>query len=187
MRKEKTEHPLKNWHRLLKLMITMVILTIVQFQSKAQVDTNAKIKSLFIYNFSKYIEWPADMKEGNFVIGIYGDYPKLTEELKRMSSSRKRGDQTFEITNYDGINNMNKCHILYVVAANSEKISSVIKEISGKNILLVTEGAGLAKQGAGISFFDANNKQRMEINPNNVEKSKLKISSQLLALATVVK
>ncbi len=178
---------MKYMRQRLKVILAIAILMLCYSEVQGQVDTNAKIKSLFIYNFSKYVEWPADMKDGNFVIGIYGEYPKLTEELKKMSSSRKRGNQPFEITSYSGTNNISECHILYVASGSSDNIDKLVKEIAGKNVLLVTDGQGLAKQGAGISFFDADNKQRMEINPSNVEKSKLKISSQLLALATVVK
>ena len=35
-------------------------------------EANAKIKAIYIYNFTKYIEWPDSYKEGSFVIGFIG-------------------------------------------------------------------------------------------------------------------
>ena len=151
-----------------------------------QADTNAKIKSLFIYNFAKYVEWPVEMREGDFIIGILGDYPTLHSELSIMAQTKTRGNQNFKIANYKNVNDIGKCHILFIDSRLSNQLPDVINLTTGRNTLIVGDGAGLAAQGAGISFYDAQNKQKMEVNPNNVEKYNLKISSQLLALARVV-
>lgn len=186
MRKAITDNYPAFWLQIPGMLLCLLLIGIVPLSTYAQVDTNAKIKSLFIYNFSKYVEWPSEMREGNFVIGIYGDYPSLSVELNRMASLKKKGNQTIEIANFNATSTINKCHILFVSSQSSDQLDTLIKEISGKNILLVADGEGLAKKGAGISLYDSQNKQRMEINPGNVEKYKLKISSQLMALATVV-
>lgn len=152
-----------------------------------QTDTHAKIKSLFIYNFAKYVEWPGKMKEGDFVIGILGDHPTLHNELSKMAQTKTRGNQSFKIKNYKSADEVYKCHILFIEAGKSDQLQDVINHRSGKNTLIVGDGSGLAKQGAGISFYEAQSKQKMEVNPDNLEKYNLKISSQLVALATVVK
>ena len=47
-------------------------------------DTNAKIKAVFIYNFTKYIEWPKESSTGSFKIGVY-ENKLLYDELIKMS------------------------------------------------------------------------------------------------------
>lgn len=32
---------------------------------------NINPKSIFIYNFTKYIEWPLNSKENDFIIGVF--------------------------------------------------------------------------------------------------------------------
>jgi hypothetical protein len=34
---------------------------------------NLKLKSMFLYNFIKNVDWPEDRKKGDFVVGIVGD------------------------------------------------------------------------------------------------------------------
>ena len=53
--------------------------------------------------------------------------------------------------------------------------------------LIITEKQGLVDKGAGINFIIKNNHQKFELNKKNVEKYKLKVSSNLEALAFSVK
>ena len=53
--------------------------------------------------------------------------------------------------------------------------------------LIITEKEGLVEKGAGINFIIKNNRQKFELNKKNVEKYKLKVSSNLEALAFTVK
>ena len=164
----------------------LLMIGLPTWKAYGQADTNAKIKSLFIYNFAKYVEWPVEMRDGDFVIGILGNYPTLHSELSVMAQTKTRGNQSFKITSYNSIGDVGKCHILFVEAGLSGQLSEVVSLNTVKNTLIVGDGAGLAAEGAGISFYDSQNKQKMEVNPANVEKYNLKISSQLLALARVV-
>ncbi len=169
------------------LFLGLLMISFSSSKAPGQIDTNAKIKSLFIYNFAKYVEWPGKMKDGDFVIGILGDHPTLHSELSKMAQTKTRGDQSFKIENYKNANEVSKCHILYIEATKSDQLQDVVNHRSGKSTLIVGDGPGLAKQGAGISFYEMQSKQKMEINPDNLEKYNLKVSSQLVALATVVK
>ena len=45
-------------------------------------DPNAKLKALFIMNFTRYFEWPENKKTGEFVIYLIGQNQNLTSELK---------------------------------------------------------------------------------------------------------
>jgi hypothetical protein len=55
------------------------------------------------------------------------------------------------------------------------------------NTLIITEKQGLVEKGAGINFVIKNNRQKFELNKKNVERYKLKVSSNLEALAFTVK
>ncbi|MFI5163754.1 MAG: YfiR family protein [Bacteroidia bacterium] len=146
-------------------------------------SSNAKIKATFLYNFTKYIEWPEKYKEGNFVIGVLGT-TSFYNELTALLSTKTVGNQKFEIKSYASIGSINGiCHILFIPTENSAMLPEVLKKMKGKNTLIVTEKPGLAKQGAAINFIAENNKQRFELNKTNVEKYNLKVSSTLEALA----
>jgi hypothetical protein len=144
---------------------------------------NSKIKATFIYNFTKYIDWPEKYKEGNFVIGVLGTTP-FYNDLTALLSTKTVGAQKFEIKSFTTVESVSgNCHILFIPAENSSVLPEVLKKMKGKSTLIVTEKSGLAKQGSAINFIVDNNKQRFEMNRTNIEKYSLKVSTTLTALA----
>ncbi|MEQ8324955.1 MAG: YfiR family protein [Vicingaceae bacterium] len=148
-------------------------------------DTNAKIKAIYIYNFTKYIEWPKDYRETNFVIGVLGDSP-LFAELERMSASKQVFGQAIEVKKFLSASAVEKCHILYIPTGSSEPFSSVVSKIQSNSTLLVTDTPGMALKGSAINFVVQQNRQKFELNQNNAVKYNLKVSNSLEALAIIV-
>lgn len=167
----------------LSLLVCLALSAFAWFQTE---DTNAKVKAVFLYNFTKYIEWPKTYKEGNFVVGILSNYNTFFNELNKMSVTKNVGNQKIEIRNINTFDAIGKCHILYVTADKAGEISEITKRLKGKSTLIITEKPGLAKMGAGINFIVKDNKQRFELNKANIERYNLKVSQNLMTLAIVV-
>lgn len=148
-------------------------------------DTPSKIKATFIYNFTKYIEWPPSYKQGNFIIGIVGNTP-LFKDLSIMAATKKAGSQPFEIQSFPNVSAISKCHLLFVASDNAANIKEITNKIKGYSTLIVAEKPGCAKAGAAINFVIQENKQRFELNKANAEKYNLKIGSSLAGLAILV-
>ncbi|MGZ4042205.1 MAG: YfiR family protein, partial [Bacteroidia bacterium] len=69
----------------------------LRFQQPSNFDTNAKIKAVFLYNFTRYFEWPDKKKTGNFVVYIVGKNENLITELKNLAAKKKVGAQDIEV------------------------------------------------------------------------------------------
>ena len=69
----------------------------------------------------------------------------------------------------------------------SQEINSVVKKVKPNSTLIITTKQGLVDKGSGINFIVKNNRQKFELNKQNVERYKLKVSSNLEALAFTVK
>lgn len=147
-------------------------------------EATAKIKAIYIYNFTKYIEWPESYKEGNFVIGFLGSNSALLSKLSEIAT-KKVGSQSIEIRNITKVDDT-KFNIIYILTDNSTQLSEVLSKVKGKSTLIVTDKPGLAKQGAGINFVIVENKQKIELNKVNIEKYKLKVASTLVDMALPV-
>lgn len=137
-------------------------------------------------NFTKLVEWPQSYRQGNFVVGVVGESP-LYNELVKMSKTKKIANQSLEVKKYSSADDIDKCHIVYISRNKSETISSVLKKVKSNSTLIISEKQGLVDQGAGINFIIKDNRQKFELNKKNVEKYKLKVSSNLEALAFTVK
>jgi len=139
-------------------------------------------KALFFYSFATQIDWPAEFKTGNFVIGIYGDHELYTQLVSRLSSS-KRGNQPFKIVEYKSSSEIKNCHILYIDESKSDILSSKKKQLRANSTLVITDKKGLLDDGSMINFVYPNNRTMFELSKANAEKSKLVIGKQISSLA----
>lgn len=157
----------------------------IPYRLAQNIDTNAKYKAMFVYNFTKYFEWPQSYKDGNFVIGVLGN-SSLLSELNTMASTKKVGNQSFEIKTFQNTGAITNCHMLIVAPDVTTPLSEIVSKIKKNSTLLITEKQGFAKQGAAINFVVQNNKPAFELNKTSAEKQDLKVSTNLLSLAIVV-
>lgn len=142
-------------------------------------SSNNKLKTLLIYNFTKYINWPTSYKTGNFIIAVLGD-DKITPELKKMLNAKLCGDQQIEIREYPMVEHITKCHILYIPTASSNLLPKVMNAVQGKSILIITEKNGLINDGACINFVQtATGKIGFELNMKETENRSLNVNNTL--------
>lgn len=170
---------------MIKRFLAILIICGLSVAGSGNYDTNAKIKAVYIYNFTKYIEWPKEYRERPFVIGVLGETP-LLDELKGMSATKKVFGQNIEVKNFSSASDVAECHILYVSRDVNTPISSITGKLSGNSTLLVTDKPGLALQGSAINFVIRQNRQKFELNEANAVKYNLKVSNSLEALAIMV-
>ncbi|MBN8703289.1 MAG: YfiR family protein [Bacteroidetes bacterium] len=168
---------------LLYIILFIFLLSATTDNTTSPEAVNAKVKTVYIYNFTKYIDWPQEYKSGNFTIAIVGSNPSLIAELTKMASTKKAGFQDFEVKQLTSISSKDKYHILFISPDTEISVSDISSKLKGKSTLLVTEKTGLAKQWSAINFVVKDNKQKFELNSANAEKYKLKISSNLKSLA----
>lgn len=148
-------------------------------------SANSKIKAIFLYNFTKYIEWPPHYKKGDFVIGVLGNSPILPE-LEKMAEKSKLGTQTFSIKKFNTVSEITDCHILYVSSIYNDYIEQASQKLHKKSSLIISECGGCTKKGSAINFVSVDNKQRFELNKSNAGRNGLLVSSNLATLAILV-
>lgn len=140
-----------------------------------------KIHSLFLYNFTKHIQW-AEVGDV-FTIGVYGSDIAL-KEVQANFSGKKFSGKDFRVINIAGIGDMNTSDLVYMPKSNKNKILNLFEEADKKNTLFVSED-DLTEYGFPISFLLKNEKLTFKVSKSNLENAGLKISSSLLSLAEV--
>ncbi|MCK4663551.1 MAG: YfiR family protein [Bacteroidales bacterium] len=166
----------------LKFGIILILFLGIIINLNAQVP---KLQSIFIYNFTKYIEWPASVRSGDFVIGILGNSP-IEGELNNLAAAKKVGSQPIVIKIYKSADEIGVCHVLFIPSSKSDEIGKAVSKIGQKNTLIITEKEGMASKGSSINFVIRENKQKFELNMANTSKMGLKVSSSLQQLAILV-
>jgi hypothetical protein len=146
-----------------------------------------QIKAAFLYNFSKFVEWPqgsfTDAKSP-FVICVLGEDPfdNALDTIKEKNIDGRK----IVIERMESIKDEEKCHILFVSASERRDLSQIFRAVKQRNILTVSDMKGFAGSGGIINFISADNRIGFEINVSAAEKANLKISSKLLKLGNIV-
>ncbi len=169
----------------MKLFSKLVIVFLLVISGAHANSQDYKFHSIFMYNFTKYIEWPDSYKNGDFVIGVLGDSP-IVEHLKNMAQVKSVGSQKFTIKVFSNASDISQCHILFIPENNSGKLKDVRSKLKGASTLLITEQDGLATKGSAINFIIKEGKWKFELNKAAAESANLKISSELSRLAILV-
>jgi len=158
-------------------------------QQGGEIDREYSIKGAFLYNFGRYVRWPATAfadDRAPFVIGVLGTDP-FGAVLDEIASSARVVGRAVVAKRFATFADYSPCHILFISASTDVKIKAeALAKLQNKGVLLVSEEAGLVQQGAAVNFYIENNKVRFEINVETARQQQLKVSSKLLSLAKIV-
>ncbi len=144
-----------------------------------------KMHTVFIFSFTRYIQWPDAYNGGEFEILVLGDSP-IVDELKSMAQVKKVGDRAIKVTKINNVSEIRKCNILFIPTAKSLQIAEVLAKTTTQAILVVTEEQGLGAKGSNVNFVTKDGKLAFELNQSATTKQGLKVSNELSRLAILI-
>lgn len=159
------------------------------FSADSAVSKEYQIKAAFIYNFTKFVEWPARSFAGTnspIVIGVMGRNP-FADELEKIAKDHTVNGRVILVKNLTSAAEVETVHLLFINAGEEDRWNEVLKSLRKSAVLTVGESERFAELGGIINFTLQGDKVRLEINLDTMEQAGLKINAQLLKLATVVR
>lgn len=163
-----------------KTFITVIALL---FSSVAYMQTTIpKAQTLFIYNFSRLMEWPLNYRSGPFVIGVLGAV-EITSELELYTKGKKVGTQDINVMRFKSTKEITNCHILFVPFEKTKQLPEILGIVNDKSTLIITEKEGALEAGSAINFLVIEDKLKFELKPENAEKLGIKFSSKMLEMS----
>ena len=147
-----------------------------------------QIKAAFLYNFAKFVDWPAKALPGastSITLCILGEDPFGTD-LEQILDGKTVNGKSIVIKRFRGIRGLEGCHILFISSSERHHLPEILGALRGASMLTVGETERFAKLGGIINFTIEENKVRFEINVDAAERAGLKISSRLLKLGKVI-
>lgn len=177
------------------LLIALCFLLAGISQMKAQ-GISYRAQSLYIYKFTRYVQWPEGVEGDTLVIGVFGNSP-IEDELRLMASlKRAAGNRPIKIRQIEGLGGLSymfqepaqALHILYVPSSKSRQLTAILQFMAERPVLVVAERGGLARRGACVNFMVTEDDiLRFEYNQTKLGQLRLAVAEELLHLGYKVK
>ena len=159
-------------------------------RSQGDDDTSEyPVKLAFLYNFTKFVEWPTEAfpnPAAPLNICLVGRDPFEPDIEQDLRGRTVRGHPVALLKFKPG-ENLKGCHVVFVSRDSGRQAMSIVGSLRGWNTLTVGESKDFAANGGMITLIVEENKLRFEVNLDATKQTHLSISSQLLALARMVK
>lgn len=146
-----------------------------------------EVKAAFLYNFTKFVEWPKDAfySAGEpLTICIIGADPfgDSLDFIRDKTVNNRR----LEIRRLGEPADTRECRVLFIAPSEKMRIQEILNSVRAQDILTISDISGFVHYGGIIELYVKDRKVRFRINAAAAKKSRLKIGSQLLELAEIV-
>jgi hypothetical protein len=149
----------------------------------AEVNPNPleyRIKAAFLFNFLKFVEWPAAAGDSPWVIGILGSDP-FGGALEDTVRGKLVNGRAIQVRRYARPADVKECNILFIDRAESERLGTPAQQ----GLLTVGEASGFLQSGGIVNFYLEDNRVHFEIRATAAHSAGLRVSAQLLKLGRV--
>lgn len=169
----------------MELAACAAALLLVSAAASSQPEADeAGVKAAFLYNFTKFVEWPDSAfatPSSPFVVCVFADadFRRKLEAILQGEQVRGRPISVAPTAPQD----VRACHMLYFSMAESERQARILAGLRHSPVLSVGEGRRFLEQGGLIAFLIENDRVRFAISKRGADTAGLTVKSQLLRVA----
>jgi hypothetical protein len=174
--------------QLRKLLVFCALCALMAGVSGAPLDVHPAepVKAAFVLRFAGYVTWPEEsLPPGKFTIAVLGGQ-ELVPHLQGLLAGRSLLNRQVQVRKVASAREAADAQVLYVGGDHRGDLRALLAPLAGHNVLVVTDEDGGLAAGAAINLLLADQRVRFEISVEAARRARLKISSDLLALAVRV-
>lgn len=146
--------------------------------------SEAQVKTALILNFARYMDWPESTFTSNadtIVICLVGR-DTLAGTLHRLETKQVR-NRAIKVRMGVSSDDTRGCHVAFVSESEERRLVPLLKSLSDKPILTISDISGFIEAGGGIGIVQGETRLQFDVNIRALEVAKLKASSNVLKLA----
>jgi hypothetical protein len=147
------------------------------------------IKAAMIHKFAGFITWPNQSFQSPsdpVILTVLGSDP-FGSQLEDMMQGNMLNGRRIVVQRVRDERHLTACHILFIAGSEQHRLPEILERIQGQALLTIGDSEGFCEHGGIVNFYREANHIRFQINPAAAERENIKISSQLLKLARIVK
>jgi len=162
-----------------------LLLTLWSSWAEAQ-SAEDKLKAAFIYNFAKFITWPATVFDSRpaITVCVLGTSP-ITQAIAGMQGRSAQG-KPIKILNLPQNTATPSCDITFIPKGERVDISAILATSRNTTALTISDVPGFATSGGMIELASEDKRVAFDVNLQELERGGLRVSPQLLKVARTV-
>ena len=142
------------------------------------------VKAGFVYNFSKFVEWPASaLGGGSFQLCVAGQ--ALDGRLAQLQGRLSQGRE-IQVHAVGTTSDLTSCHMLFIGVSEERRLNAFLGQVAGYPVLTVSDVGEFAEYGGMIGLTVSSDRVGFTINLASTRAAGLKPSAQLLRLGKVL-
>lgn len=147
-----------------------------------------QVKAAFLFHFAQLVEWPAAAFTGNsqpLYLCLFDDEPSL-RDFRSTIDGKLVADRAIRVRLLHQPQEVQGCNILFLSRDEFRRQRSLLNSVRNQPVLTVGETDDFLRDGGMIRFHLDGGRTRFDIDLASADSVRLRISSQLLLLATQV-
>jgi YfiR/HmsC-like len=172
-----------------RVVLSALLALVAAFPVAAVVQDTLEndVKAAFLFNFTKFIEWPAlpGPDAEPFRICVMAD-DRFDRAVDRIIEGETVDGRRLVRSEPQTAQDARACAMLYVGRAAGDRGVRLLGAVRDLPVLTVGDSPLFVQQGGAIQFVLENNRVRFDIGAPAVQRSGLKVSSKLLRIARTV-
>ena len=171
----------------MKRITFLSLLALIGLEVSATVSMatdEATVKSAYLYNFAKYIQWP-DEQHTTLRLCAMGD-DTLGKSFDSLIGKQVR-NMKISIRHALDLHDIPQCDLVFVPAGSSlPPLDRVRQVVNGYPILIVTESDDTLPNGALVALIQSDNRIVFEVDLTTARKLGFQVSGKMLQIARKV-
>ncbi len=146
-----------------------------------------QVKAAMAFNIAKYADWPEGVFPAGgspFTVCVLGDGP-FGQAMYELEGKTIKG-RSVTVTPVTRSSGLAQCRMLVVNRYERERLSPFLASAARNHVLTIGDTPQFAEQGGIVGLVTREEKVRFEINLSAADDAKIRLSSTLLRLATIV-
>ena len=146
----------------------------------------ASVKAAFLFKFASFVEWPPSAfaaPDAPLVFGVVAGADDVAAELTRIAAGRSIGGHPVVARRVRENEAIRGVHVLFVGHGVTDRQAIVARASAQPGVLVVTETERGLEAGSSINFVVSEDRVGFEVSLDAADKSGLRISSRMLAVA----
>jgi len=162
------------------LLIALLAAPATGMADEAQ-DTEYRIKTAFLYNFSRFTVWPEETLQGRSEFSLCTLGSTLFKEQLDTLVGKTVHNKAIVVKRFERPEDALDCQLVFI--GELDDLTETLWTLKGQPVLTVSNTEAFTENGGIIQFKLVDNKIRFKINVDAAKSGRLAISSKLLSLA----